>query len=48
MPMAAIKRRIPVWSIPLNWIVVTFGNLVGSLFFAAVIVKCKFSRFIAA
>jgi len=39
MPMAVIKRRIPIWSIPLNWIVVTFGNLVGSLFFAAVIVK---------
>lgn len=46
MPMAAIKRRIPIWSIPLNWLVVTFGNLVGSLFFAAVIVKCKSSRYL--
>lgn len=39
--MAVIKRRIPWWSLPLNWIVVTFGNLVGSLFFAAILVKCE-------
>ncbi|KAI0047516.1 Formate/nitrite transporter [Auriscalpium vulgare] len=38
-PMALIKRRIPWWSLPLNWLVVTFGNLVGSLFFAAILVK---------
>jgi len=38
-PMAVYKRAIPWWSLPLNWLVVTFGNLVGSLFFAAVIVK---------
>jgi len=39
LPMAAMKRAIPWWSIPLNWLIVTFGNLVGCLFFAAVLVK---------
>nr|GAT56781.1 formate/nitrite transporter [Mycena chlorophos] len=38
-PMAVAKRVIPWWSLPLNWIIVTFGNLVGSLFFAAILVK---------
>ncbi|THH21326.1 hypothetical protein EW146_g214 [Bondarzewia mesenterica] len=38
-PMALMKRAIPWWSLPLNWLVVTFGNLVGSLFFAAILVK---------
>jgi formate/nitrite transporter len=38
-PMAVIKRAIPWWSLPLNWIVVTFGNLAGSLFVAAILVK---------
>jgi formate/nitrite transporter len=37
-PMAAIKRAIPWWSIPVNWIIVLFGNLAGSLFFAAILV----------
>ncbi|KAH7929877.1 putative formate/nitrite transporter [Leucogyrophana mollusca] len=38
-PMAVIKGRLPWWSIPVNWIIVTFGNLVGSLFFAAILSK---------
>jgi len=38
-PIAVIKKAIPWWSLPLNWIVVTFGNLVGSLFVAAILVK---------
>ncbi|KAF8893951.1 Formate/nitrite transporter [Infundibulicybe gibba] len=38
-PMAVCKRAIPWWSLPLNWLIVTFGNLVGSLFFAALLVK---------
>ncbi|KAG6378163.1 putative formate/nitrite transporter [Boletus reticuloceps] len=38
-PMAAIKGAIPWWGIPVNWIIVTFGNLVGSLFFAAILAK---------
>jgi len=38
-PMAAIKGAIPWWGVPVNWIIVTFGNLVGSLFFAAVLAK---------
>lgn len=38
-PMAVIKRAVPWWSLPLNWVVVFFGNLVGSLFFAAILVK---------
>ncbi|KAG6903028.1 hypothetical protein C0995_007461 [Termitomyces sp. Mi166 len=36
--MAVIKREIPWWSLPLNWLIVLFGNLVGSLFFAAILV----------
>lgn len=38
-PMAVLKRAIPWWSIPVNWTVVFFGNLVGSLFFAAILSK---------
>ncbi|KAI6157540.1 putative formate/nitrite transporter [Pisolithus tinctorius] len=38
-PMAVLKGALPWWSIPVNWIIVTFGNLVGSLFFAAVLAK---------
>jgi len=38
-PMAVVKGALPWWSIPVNWIIVTFGNLVGSLFFAAILVK---------
>jgi len=39
MPMAAIKGVVPWWSIPYNWFIVFFGNLVGSLFFGAILVK---------
>ncbi|KAL1679383.1 Formate/nitrite transporter [Schizophyllum commune] len=38
-PMAILKRAVPWWGLPLNWIIVFFGNLVGSLFFAAILVK---------
>ncbi|EIW83150.1 formate nitrite transporter [Coniophora puteana RWD-64-598 SS2] len=38
-PMAVIKGALPWWSIPVNWIIVTFGNLAGSLFFAAILSK---------
>lgn len=38
-PMAVLRRALPWWSIPVNWIVVFFGNLVGSLFFAAILAK---------
>ncbi|KAI9453162.1 Formate/nitrite transporter [Lactarius psammicola] len=38
-PMAILKGAVPWWSLPLNWLVVTFGNLTGSLFFAAILVK---------
>ncbi|KAN0084048.1 Formate/nitrite transporter [Tylopilus felleus] len=37
--MAAVKGAIPWWGVPVNWIIVTFGNLVGSLFFAAILSK---------
>jgi len=37
--MGVLKRAVPWWSLPLNWLVVTFGNLTGSLFFAAILVK---------
>lgn len=38
-PMAVLNGALPWWSIPVNWIIVTFGNLVGSLFFAAILAK---------
>lgn len=38
-PMAVLKGSLPWWSIPVNWTIVTFGNLVGSLFFAAILAK---------
>jgi len=38
-PIAIAKRAIPWWSLPFNWLIVTFGNLVGSLFFGAILVK---------
>jgi len=38
-PMAVLKRRIPWWSLPLNWFIVFWGNMVGSLFFAAILTK---------
>jgi formate/nitrite transporter len=38
-PMALMKRAVPWWSLPMNWIIVMFGNLVGSLFFGAILVK---------
>ncbi|THU97265.1 putative formate/nitrite transporter [Dendrothele bispora CBS 962.96] len=37
-PIAVAKRAIPWWSLPLNWLIVTFGNLAGSLFSAAILV----------
>ncbi|KAJ7096228.1 putative formate/nitrite transporter [Mycena epipterygia] len=37
-PMAVLKGVVPWWSLPLNFLIVFFGNLVGSLFFAAVLV----------
>ncbi|KAH8119608.1 Formate/nitrite transporter [Phellopilus nigrolimitatus] len=39
MPMALMQGAIPWWSIPINWLIVLFGNLCGSLFFATVLVK---------
>jgi len=37
-PMAVARRAIPLRSIPVNWLIVFFGNLAGSLFFAAILV----------
>ncbi|GHJ84805.1 hypothetical protein NliqN6_1207 [Naganishia liquefaciens] len=37
--LGVFKRRIPWWGIPYNWVVVFCGNLAGSLFFAAILVK---------
>lgn len=38
-PMAVMKRRVPFWSLCLNWFIVFWGNMAGSLFFAAVLTK---------
>ncbi|KAF7359105.1 putative formate/nitrite transporter [Mycena sanguinolenta] len=37
-PMAVVTRAIPWWSLVVNWTIVTFGNLAGSLFSAAILV----------
>jgi len=37
-PMGVAKRVIPWWSLPVNWLIVFFGNLAGSLFLAAILV----------
>jgi len=37
-PMAVVTRAIPWWSLLVNWTIVTFGNLVGSLFSATILV----------
>jgi formate/nitrite transporter FocA (FNT family) len=33
--MALIKRRIKVWELPLNWLIVFCGNLAGALCYVA-------------
>jgi len=38
-PMAVMKRRVPFWGLLLNWFIVFWGNMLGSLFFAAVLTK---------
>ncbi|KAK2463211.1 hypothetical protein APHAL10511_004866 [Amanita phalloides] len=37
-PMAVLKGAIPWWSLLLNWFIVFWGNLVGSLFVAEILV----------
>lgn len=37
--MAALNGRIKVWEIPLNWIIVFFGNLSGALVYAILMGK---------
>ncbi|KAJ6500756.1 Formate/nitrite transporter [Mycena sanguinolenta] len=37
-PMAVMTKAIPWWSLVVNWTIVTFGNLAGSLFSAALLV----------
>lgn len=34
-PMAALHGRVKVWEIPVNWMLVFFGNLAGGLTFVA-------------
>ncbi|KZV96292.1 putative formate/nitrite transporter [Exidia glandulosa HHB12029] len=38
-PMGVWKRAVPWWSLPYNWFIVFWGNLAGSLFFAALLAK---------
>ncbi|EKM81037.1 hypothetical protein AGABI1DRAFT_127078 [Agaricus bisporus var. burnettii JB137-S8] len=38
-PMAVCTRAVPLWGLALNWLIVFFGNLVGSLFFGAILVR---------
>lgn len=38
-PMAVLTRSVPLWGLCINWLIVFFGNLTGSLFFAAILVR---------
>ena len=40
MPMALIKGRIKIWELPINWLIVFFGNLAGSLCTDAFLGRC--------
>ncbi|CAE6359262.1 unnamed protein product [Rhizoctonia solani] len=44
VPMLLVKRAAPWWSLPMNWLLVLFGNLTGSLFFAGVLLPAFFLR----
>jgi formate/nitrite transporter FocA (FNT family) len=35
MPMSTLKGRTKLWELPVNWIIVFFGNLAGALCFVA-------------
>ncbi|PFH51559.1 hypothetical protein AMATHDRAFT_74908 [Amanita thiersii Skay4041] len=37
-PMACLIGEVPWWGLAVNWFLVFFGNLAGSLFFAAILV----------
>jgi formate/nitrite transporter FocA (FNT family) len=43
MPMALMKGRIKVWELPLNWLIVFFGNLAGALCLDAFMGGCGFA-----
>lgn len=38
--MAALNGRIRVWEIPVNWILVFFGNLCGVLIYIELLGEC--------
>lgn len=33
--MALLRRRIKTWELPVNWLIVFFGNLAGALCYVA-------------
>lgn len=35
MPMAALRGKIKVWAVLVNWLIVLFGNLAGALCYVA-------------
>jgi hypothetical protein len=35
VPMALLKGRISAWELPVNWLLVLFGNLAGALTYVA-------------
>lgn len=35
VPMALMKGRIKMWELPVNWLIVFFGNLAGALTYVA-------------
>lgn len=41
LPMAAINGRIKYWEVPLNWLIVFFGNLTGVLVYAELLAQCS-------
>ena len=38
--MTTIKRRTKLWELPVNWLIVFFGNLAGSLCLVAFMGEC--------
>lgn len=35
MPMSLMRGKIKTWQLPVNWLIVFFGNLAGALCYVA-------------
>jgi formate/nitrite transporter len=41
VPMAVANRRVKLWELPVNWILVFFGNLAGVLVYCMLLAQCS-------